>query len=440
MAVPKIAKHVRWASILLMTVVGAAPLVLYWLLLGRIPAVTPREARQIMADQATSTAIVDVRTAEEYGVGHITGTQHWPWEEIAALGSVDTVPDELKGKRLLLLCSGGIRSAIATKQLRALGIADVSNVRGGIQAWVSGCSPDGERFCSFQTASGETHSAPFRESSLFEQFVVVATGFFVKPLYMLLSLLWAILLWRQRADDLTAFRWAMLCFFVGEAFCALNYTVYHDRSFLAEYLHSYGMVACFGLTTFALLEGLDHRLIKFSDPEARCAALSLCHRCFKHADAPCGFMRAFQYLIPAVAILSFMPLVAEPIPVSYYTKIFVTLYNWSHAEIYQIFEFRYLPVAALLLLITSLVLLKSRIDKPVLWSKIFFSSGMGALEFSFFRLFLLQVYRNNLNWFAAWEELMELLFILACGLVLWIFRRGLFAPSEAAAIEQPTPG
>ena len=103
-------------------------------------------------------------------------------------------------------------------------------------------------------------------------------------------------------------------------------------------------------------------------------------------------------------------------------------------EIYQIFEFRYLPVVALLLLTTSAALLKSRIVEPLLWSKVFFAGGLGALGFSFFRLFLLLVYRNNLTWFAAWEEITELLFILACGLVLWVFRHGLFLKSGTAAI------
>ena len=69
--------------------------------------------------------------------------------------------------------------------------------------------------------------------------------------------------------------------------------IYGDRSFLFEYLHSLGMVLCFGLTTFALLEAVDHRLVKYSDAESKCAALSLCRRCIKYADAPCGLKRTF---------------------------------------------------------------------------------------------------------------------------------------------------
>jgi len=78
----------------------------------------------------------------------------------------------------------------------------------------------------------------------------------------------------------------MLCFFIGENCCAANYLIYGDRSCLLEYLHSLGMVLCFGLTAFALLEAVDQRLVKYSDAQSKCAALSLCRRCIKYADAP----------------------------------------------------------------------------------------------------------------------------------------------------------
>ena len=218
--IPGTSRQIRWAAILLAAVVGATPLFLYWLFVGRIPAVTPREASQMLADGPAATVIVDVRTAEEYASGRIKGARHWPWEEIAALRAPDEVREDLKGRRLLLICSGGIRSADATRRLRALGLANVWNVRGGLQAWISGCVAGGENFCAIESASGEIRSLPFQGSSLLDQFVVVATAYGVKPLYMLLSLLWAILLRRQRAPDLAALRWAMFCFFAGEAFCA----------------------------------------------------------------------------------------------------------------------------------------------------------------------------------------------------------------------------
>ena len=122
---------------------------------------------------------------------------------------------------------------------------------------------------------------------------------------------------------------------------AANYLFGSDQSLLLEYFHSYGMVLCFGLTTFALLEGIDRRLIKLSDPQARCAALGLCQRCIKQADVPCGLRRVFLFLIPAMMIVALMPLSAALIPVSYNTTILGTFYNYSHPAMCQIFEKRY---------------------------------------------------------------------------------------------------
>ena len=274
-----------------------------------------------------------------------------------------------------------------------------------------------------------------------EQWTAVLTGFVVKPIYTLAALVLAVVLWRQRSPDLVALRWAMLCFFVGENFCAANYLVYGEQSVLFEYLHCYGMVLCFGLTVFALLEGFDRRLLKLSDTDARCAALGLCHRCIKQrsagvppaesgerrapADVPCGLQRVFQFLIPAAVIVSLAPLCAEVVPVSYNTTICGDFYNYSHAAVHQIFEIRYLPVAAAAFLTVSLALLRPKRRERLLWSKVFFAAGTGAAGFSFLRMILFHAYRDNLVWFAAWEEITELLFIAGVGAVLWIFREAL---------------
>ncbi len=195
---------------------------------------------------------------------------------------------------------------------------------------------------------------------------------------------------------------------------------------LLEYLHSYGMVLCFSLTMFALFESLDLRLVRYSDPHARCAAVALCHRCIKHVEAPCGLQRTFLLLIPATMVLCGMPFFADLLPVSYNTRIFGTFYTYAHPVLCQIFEIRYLPGAALLLLTIAWLALYFNPASGVWWSKIFFAAGSGALGFAFFRLVLLQIYRENLVWYAAWEEFTELLFVVSAGLVLWIFRQGLF--------------
>ena len=140
---------------------------------------------------------------------------------------------------------------------------------------------------------------------------------------------------------------------------------------------------------------------------------------------PCGLRRVFLFLIPAMMIVALMPLSAALIPVSYNTTILGTFYNYSHPAMCQIFEKRYLPVAAVALFAISLAVLQFGRKNPVMWSKVFFSAGSGAIGFSFFRLLVFHAYRDDLVWFGAWEEVTELLFILGVGLVFWAFRPAL---------------
>ena len=73
-----------------------------------------------------------------------------------------------------------------------------------------GEKPCALNLCRLQPAEGQPRDLPYRDAPIFEQWVAVFTGFFVKPLYMLLSLLVVAALWRERSADLAALRWAMI--------------------------------------------------------------------------------------------------------------------------------------------------------------------------------------------------------------------------------------
>ncbi len=439
MSVP--VKHPVRLVVMVLAITGAlAPLLAYWMLIGRSAAVTAAQAKDILAERESAAVLVDVRTPEEFAAGHIEAARNWPYEQIAALDSAEGIPANLRGKRLLLLCESGVLSGLATQHLSGLGVWNVANVQGGMQSWVASAEkPCTLGLCRLRGKSGDAVGLPSRPSPPLEEWAAVLTGFVVKPLYTLIALLLVLVLWRQTAPDLVALRWAMLCFFVGENFCAANYFFGSDQSLLLEFFHSYGMVLCFGLTTFALLEGIDGRIIKLSDPQARCAALGLCRRCIKHADVPCGLRRVFLFLIPAIIIVALAPLSAALVPVSYNTTIFGSFYNYSHPLVCQVFEKRYLPVAAVVLFVISLVALQYARKNPVLWSKVFFSAGVGAIGFSFFRLVVFHAYRENLVWFGAWEEITELLFVLGVGLVLLVFRAALLPDLTAILNRQQVP-
>src|SRR5208283_1250422 len=112
----------------------------------------------------------------------------------------------------------------------------------------------------------------FRSTGLFEQWLVAVTAFGIKPAYVLISLATILWLWRQRSPDLVALRCGLIAFWLGENACSVDYLMLQGNSDLWEYFHNFGMTVCFSFVTYALLEGLDRRLIKYSAAKDRCAA------------------------------------------------------------------------------------------------------------------------------------------------------------------------
>ncbi|MCH9690017.1 MAG: rhodanese-like domain-containing protein [Gammaproteobacteria bacterium] len=77
--------------------------------------------------------VVDVREPDEYADAHILGAVLIP------LGSIvkESLPD-VSGKKLVLHCRSGKRSAYACEQLmQAMPALDVYNLEGGILAWIA---------------------------------------------------------------------------------------------------------------------------------------------------------------------------------------------------------------------------------------------------------------------------------------------------------------
>ena len=420
-------KGTRTLQVLIIAITGLLPLALYWLFIGSVPTVTARESIELLAEGERDLILVDVRDAASFRAEHFAGARNWPYTKILALGSADEIPEDFRGKRLLLICDSGITSALAAKNLEKHSPEDVFNVKGGMQAWIAAadesCPPG---LCTLRTASGESKPLPYQESSLLEQWAVCFAAFGAKPLYILISFVLAITLRRLRSPDLVALRWALIYFFLGEVFCAFNYLFFNEGSFLMEYLHSFGMVLAFGYTTYAVFEGLDLRVIRYSAANEGCALIGLCDACIKYKYVPCGLRRVFKWLALSFFILSFMPLLAHFHPVSYNTNIVGTIYNYSHSVIYQIFEIRYAPALAIHFFLAAFWVLQLSKNEPVPLAKILFSAGMGFFGFSMFRVILLDLYVDNLVWFVCWEEFTELLYVCIVGIVLWIFRARLF--------------
>ena len=82
--------------------------------------------------------LIDVRTAGEFGSGHIPRAVNLDWAGGHFEGNITTLD---KARPVLLYCASGRRSAAANAYLRANGFTDVVDLEGGITAWRSAGLP-----------------------------------------------------------------------------------------------------------------------------------------------------------------------------------------------------------------------------------------------------------------------------------------------------------
>lgn len=101
--------------------------------------VTVEETRRLV--DAGGVVLLDVREPEELAVCRMGATHHIP------LGELGERWAELpRGARILVHCHHGGRSLRATRFLRSKGLAAVSNVKGGIEAWSLRVDPGVPRY------------------------------------------------------------------------------------------------------------------------------------------------------------------------------------------------------------------------------------------------------------------------------------------------------
>jgi rhodanese-related sulfurtransferase len=402
-----------WVVSAIMVAVAALPLLGYWLLVGRAPGVSYLKARRLV--DTGQAVLVDVGLPPRDAADYAGQAVPWPMDSILKVKGAADVPAALRGRKMVLLCVSGVNAARAARHLQGVGIGEVYAIRGGVQEWIAA------------VPAGAARALAYRPAPACEQWAAVLAFFFVKFFYTLFAAIIIVVLWHRHEADLAALRWGMIFFFIGEAACFVNVMLFAEHSVAFEYLHNAGMVLTFAYTIYALLEGLDARLIHYSDA-GRCAAGGLCHGCIKHAQVSCGLRRLFLMLTPATALLAGVPLLASFRTTAYNTSIFGVLHTYTHPILEQVYEWRFLPVVAVALLSASFFVLWLVERHPTPLAKILFAAGAGALGFSFFRLVLVACYSDHLVWFDAWEETTELMYTLLVGGVLIVFHRGLLEP------------
>lgn len=98
-----------------------------------VRAVSPQEVYDaVYSENNTSLQLVDVRTAEEFGVSHLKDAQNICVTEEDFQEKVKTLD---KDKPVYVYCKSGGRSARAAVILAEMGFTKIYDLAGGITAW-----------------------------------------------------------------------------------------------------------------------------------------------------------------------------------------------------------------------------------------------------------------------------------------------------------------
>ena len=101
------------------------------------PALQPR-GKRASALQVTQllnrgkTTIIDVRTPQEFAIGHLRDAKNIPLADLATrIGELE----KSKARSVVVVCQSGARADKAVRQLAAAGFNDVVSLDGGLTAW-----------------------------------------------------------------------------------------------------------------------------------------------------------------------------------------------------------------------------------------------------------------------------------------------------------------
>ena len=85
-----------------------------------------------LANPPAGALVLDVRSAEEYGSGHVPGAVNIPHTEIAS--RMSELPSD-HGKPIVVYCERGGRAGIAGEALLAAGYTQVLHLAGDMSEW-----------------------------------------------------------------------------------------------------------------------------------------------------------------------------------------------------------------------------------------------------------------------------------------------------------------
>jgi rhodanese-related sulfurtransferase len=109
--------------------------------LDSVEEISPESAAQILEkpDRA-GWDFIDVREPDEFAAGHIPGARNFPRGFLEVRADLEHHKRdpwlEDRGRKMILYCGGGHRSALAGKTLQEMGFLRVLSLAGGWTGWV----------------------------------------------------------------------------------------------------------------------------------------------------------------------------------------------------------------------------------------------------------------------------------------------------------------
>ncbi|MFC1707473.1 rhodanese-like domain-containing protein [Planctomycetota bacterium] len=376
--------------------------------------------------------LVDVRKRTDYESGHIKGAVSVTTDQ---LHGFLTRSKEAQARPVVTVCYHGVLSLEAALVVSSRGQPQVRSLSGGMHRWRELGYPEvcgaGPRLAPELLAPRELRA------TWFEQVAITVSGFLIKPLYMVLTLLLVLFLRYASSRDLVLTRRALVAFLVGESICAANFLVAGGTSAALELLHGAGMVVMGALLPWGIFVLVDHRILHLADPEARCLVQRFCGHCSKREPVSCGVQRMFIYATAAMALVTLMPLTSPLRPLNVTIPVLGGDVQWVKPFSVMVVELRLYPVLGALLFALALIGLKRGGDS-IRTAELPFFLGVGVSSFSLFRYFLLETYRHMPIWGDIWEELTELFIVALTGLFLMVFRKQLGLRHDSAAEPPPS--
>lgn len=119
-------------TLLVFALVTSFLLVIFSELRRKAGGITSVEATDAVSLINNDAAVVDLRSADAFGRGHIVNARNIPLDELdARLAKLE----KLKSKPVVVVCDAGISSNKAVNTMRKAGFGSVYGLKGGMNGW-----------------------------------------------------------------------------------------------------------------------------------------------------------------------------------------------------------------------------------------------------------------------------------------------------------------